>query len=87
MNKFVKGVVVAGLALLIGGTGFLVTANKEHANSAQLVDNPKKVSALIQEKKELINKKKVSRNKSEQKSLGKQIHQIEKEIKQLKKNN
>nr|OTP50498.1 hypothetical protein A5881_001922 [Enterococcus termitis] len=28
MNKFVKGAVVAGLALSIGGTGFLATATQ-----------------------------------------------------------
>ncbi|OJG26595.1 hypothetical protein RU98_GL000385 [Enterococcus caccae] len=49
-------------------------------------DNTEKINTLIQEKQELINKKKVSRDKNEQKALGKQINQIEKEIKQLKKN-
>jgi len=85
MNKFVKGAVVAGLALSIGGTGFLATATQVHANSAQLVDNTAKINALIQEKQEVINKKKVSRDKNEQKALGIRIGEIEREIQALKK--
>ncbi|EOH96756.1 hypothetical protein UAW_01714 [Enterococcus haemoperoxidus ATCC BAA-382] len=85
MNKFVKGAVVAGLALSIGGTGFLATATQVHANSAQLVDNTAKINALIQEKQEAINKKKVSRDWQEQKALGIRIGEIEREIQALKK--
>nr|WP_086315056.1 hypothetical protein [Enterococcus sp. 7F3_DIV0205]OTN82998.1 hypothetical protein A5821_002921 [Enterococcus sp. 7F3_DIV0205] len=85
MNKFVKGAVVAGLALSIGGSGFLATATQAHANSAQLVDNTAKINALIQEKQELINKKKVSTNWQEQKALGIRIGEIEREIQVLKK--
>lgn len=85
MNKFVKGAVVAGLALSIGGTGFLATATQVHANSAQLVDNTAKINALIQEKQEVINKKKVSRNPQEQKALSIRIGEIEREIQALKK--
>ncbi|MGX7263585.1 hypothetical protein [Enterococcus crotali] len=85
MNKFVKGAVVAGLALSIGGTGFLATATQVHANSAQLVDNTAKINALIQEKQEAINKKKVSRDPQEQKALGIRIGEIEREIQALKK--
>ncbi|MEI5994146.1 hypothetical protein [Candidatus Enterococcus mansonii] len=85
MNKFVKGAVVAGLALSIGGTGFLATATQAHANSAQLVDNTAKINALLQEKQELINKKKVSRDWQEQKALGIRIGEIEREIQVLKK--
>ncbi|MBO0473827.1 hypothetical protein IGL98_000160 [Enterococcus sp. DIV0840] len=84
MNKFVKGAVVAGLALSIGGTGFIATATQAHANSAQLVDNTAKINALIQEKQEVINKKKVSRNSQEQKALGIRIGEIEREIQALK---
>ncbi|MGX7149643.1 hypothetical protein [Enterococcus ureasiticus] len=85
MNKFVKGAVVAGLALSIGGTGVVATATQAHANSAQLVDNTAKINALIQEKQEVINKKKVSRNSQEQKALGIRIGEIEREIQALKK--
>nr|OTP50501.1 hypothetical protein A5881_001925 [Enterococcus termitis] len=56
------------------------------APSTPVEDNAAKIQALIQEKQELVNKKKASRDKNEQKALGKQIDQIEKEIKQLKKN-
>ncbi|MGX7245108.1 hypothetical protein ACWOC1_09660 [Enterococcus quebecensis] len=84
MNKFVKGAVVAGLALSIGGTGFLATATQAHANSAQLVDNTAKINALIQEKQELINKKKFSKDWQEQKALGIRIGEIEREIQALK---
>ncbi|WP_207695976.1 hypothetical protein DOK67_0001134 [Enterococcus sp. DIV0212c] len=87
MNKFVKGAVVAGLALSIGGTGFLATATQAHADSTQLVDNTAKINALIQEKQELINKKKVSKNGLEQKALGMRIGEIEREIKALKNGN
>ncbi|OJG73538.1 hypothetical protein RV12_GL000553 [Enterococcus quebecensis] len=63
-----------------GSTGNTTTPSKP------VEDNASKINALIQEKKELINKKKVSRDKNEQKALGKQIDQIEKEIKKLQKN-
>ncbi|EOL50761.1 hypothetical protein ACWOET_08245 [Enterococcus caccae] len=84
MNKFVKGAVVAGLALSIGGTGILATATQAHANSAQFVENTTKINALIQEKQEVINKKKVSRDPQEQKALGIRIGEIEREIQALK---
>ncbi|EOH95740.1 hypothetical protein UAY_03166 [Enterococcus moraviensis ATCC BAA-383] len=85
MNKFIKGAVVAGLALSIGGTGLVATSAQAHAASAQLVDNTAKINALIQEKQELINRKKVSRDPQEQKALGIRIGEIEREIKVLKK--
>ncbi len=48
--------------------------------------NEAKIQELIAQKMELVAQKKVSRDKNEQKALGKQIDAIEKEIKQLKKN-
>lgn len=84
MNKFVKGAVVAGLALSIGGTGFLASATQVQANSTQFLDNTEKINELIQEKQEAINKKKVSRDWQEQKALGIRIGEIEREIQALK---
>lgn len=63
-----------------GGTG--VTPSDTSGNSS----NETKIQELIVKKMDLVAQKKVSRDKNEQKSLGKQIDAIEKEIKQLKKN-
>lgn len=48
--------------------------------------NEAKIQELIAKKMELVNQKKVSRDKKEQKALGKEIDAVEKEIKKLKKN-
>ncbi|MFD1901425.1 hypothetical protein GQR36_17960 [Enterococcus termitis] len=47
-------------------------------------DTAAKINALIQEKQELINKKKVSTNWQEQQALGIRIGEIEREIQALK---
>ena len=84
MNKFVKGLLVAGVALSIGGVGFTAVTTQAHAASVQSADTTAKINALIQEKQELINKKKISTNWQEQQALGIRIGEIEREIQALK---
>jgi cell fate (sporulation/competence/biofilm development) regulator YlbF (YheA/YmcA/DUF963 family) len=84
MNKFVKGLLVAGVALSIGGAGLVSTTAQVQAASVQSADTTAKINALIQEKQEVINKKKVSRNGLEQKALGIRLGEIEREIQALK---
>ncbi|WP_314068269.1 hypothetical protein [uncultured Vagococcus sp.] len=62
--------------------GAIVTPGDTSGNAS----NETKIQELIAKKMDLVAQKKVSRDKNEQKSLGKQIDAIEKEIKQLKKN-
>ncbi|MFD2307629.1 hypothetical protein [Enterococcus termitis] len=84
MNKFVKGLLVAGVALSIGGAGLVSTTAQVQAASVQSADTTAKINALIQEKQEVINKKKVSKNGLEQKALGIRLGEIEREIQALK---
>ena len=87
MNKVLKGLLLAGLAVSIGTTTMAVSEVSVEAAkpNTSVTVNTARINELIAEKQTIIARKKVSRDKQEQKALGMRIGQIEKEISLLKK--